>query len=75
MNVIYAKCGAKLVIVFHIYKSKRIFSNWLHKKARHKMRRAPQLLCNNYKFGLIELHSEIGGTMFNVTNSSRILHK
>lgn len=29
----------------------------------------------NHKFGLIELHSEIAGTMFNVTNSSRILHK
>lgn len=29
----------------------------------------------NYKFGLILLHSEIAGTIFRVTNSSRILHK
>ena len=28
-----------------------------------------------YKFGLILLHSEMGGTMFSVTSSSRILHR
>ena len=29
----------------------------------------------NQRFGLILLHSEMGGTMFKVTSSSRILHK
>ena len=30
---------------------------------------------NDYKFGLILLHSEMGGTMFSVTSSSRILQR
>lgn len=55
------------------------------KADKHKKRHAPQkacllfkiqfLLSIDYKFGLILLHSETGGTIFKVTNSSRILHK
>ena len=29
----------------------------------------------DYRFGLILLHSAMGGTMFSVTSSSRILHR
>lgn len=33
------------------------------------------IILNYQRFGLILLHSAMGGTMFSVTSSSRILHR
>ena len=77
--IILQKCGAKLSNVFESAKKTAVFCliEGIKKVRTQEMRTFFKLYQapTAYRFGLILLHSEMAGTMFRSTSSSRILQR
>ena len=66
------KVECKVVITWHILLYvQEAASNGNHNSTLYNLNSTLM----NYRFGLILFHSEMGGTMFSVTSSSRILQR